>query len=421
MPNMMPQMAPQVCMMPDVSNQTENTNVTTNPDSSVPLIGPVLPEGFVSSNSKDNEEEQSQGLPSESVNNGSDARSRRGIDRSSRNDRRERDRDRGRSSRRSRSRDRDRDRNSRRDRTDRKDRNRHRSSKWDDNDTSSQGLNQITPASDLSQMMMQGMIPYNNMMSQSTMDMSMQSMPGVISGMNMMPNMMEHNMVMMQQQMLSASQLIPLSNGSLLLPIPGVIIPPRREKPAGCRTIFVGGLQPDVTEDTVREIFQRFGDISDIKIHKHGVCHVRFEKAESVEQAFFISGYRLKFNHQVDNEATTIFVDYALNREDQMENERNKYKGALTPARIEVFNPVTLTSIVEKIKSDDQFAKAAPTLIGWLERGECNKRNANSFYSMIQASNNQIRRLFNEKMQLDEEFQNLKSTIKDKFSHVLVQ
>lgn len=61
------------------------------------------------------------------------------------------------------------------------------------------------------------------------------------------------------------------------------------------------------------------------------------------------------------------------------------------------------------------------TLAVWLERGECSKRHANAFYSLIQASNNQIRRLFTEKMQLDDDFQNMKNAIKEKFAHVVMQ
>lgn len=61
------------------------------------------------------------------------------------------------------------------------------------------------------------------------------------------------------------------------------------------------------------------------------------------------------------------------------------------------------------------------TLVGWLERGECNKKNANTFYSLIQASNNQIRRLFNVKMVLDEEYHTIKVSMKEKFAHVLLQ
>ncbi|XP_059060972.1 ecto-NOX disulfide-thiol exchanger 2-like [Achroia grisella] len=416
--NMIPQMASQMCTIPDANNQTNNTSVSTSA-APAPLIGPVLPEGFLTSNNSTDATELSQDVPTDSANNGNDTQKSRRNDRSSRNDRRDRDRDQGRSRRRSRSHDRS-DRNSRRrnDRTSRRDRSRQRSSKWD-NDASNQGLNQNATMPDYSNMMIQGMIPYNNMMTQSTMDVNMQTMPGMMTGMNMMPNMMEHNMILMQQQMLNC-QPIPISSGSLLAPLPNVTIPPRREKPPGCRTIFVGGLQPEVTKDTVTEIFQRFGDISDIKIHRQGVCHLRFAKAESVEQAFYMSGYRFKFNHQVDNEATTIFVDYALNREDQIESERNKYKHT-APVRIEAFNATNLASVVNKIKSDDQFAEAAPTLLSWLERGECNKKNVGSFYSMIQASNNQIRRLLNEKMLLDDEFQNLKTTVKDKFSSVLVQ
>ncbi|KAM3965940.1 ecto-NOX disulfide-thiol exchanger 1-like [Aphomia sociella] len=413
MPNMMPQM-----IMTDFNNQM-NATANTAQD---PLIGPVLPEGFINSDKEGTNVGQSQSATTDYDNN--DTKNNRRGNRSHRHDRKEYERDRDRSRSRRRSRSHDRSDRSRRDRNDRSERNQHRQSKWDNNDTITQGLSQ-DPVSAVSNMMYQGMIPYNNLMAQPTIDMNMHTLPNMMAGMtampNMMTNMMEHNMLMMQQQMISINQPIQLSNGILLLPNPGVKVPSWRERPPGCRTIFIGGLQPGVQEDTIREIFQRFGDISDIKIHNQGVYHVRFEKAESVEQAFFISGYRFKSNDQVENEATTIFIDYALNRDDQIENERNKYKRASSPARIEVFNPVTLANIVEKIKTDDQFAEAAPTLVGWLERGECNKKNVNSFYSMIQASNNQIRRLFNEKMQLDEEFQTLKNTMKDKFSHVLVQ
>lgn len=61
------------------------------------------------------------------------------------------------------------------------------------------------------------------------------------------------------------------------------------------------------------------------------------------------------------------------------------------------------------------------TLAGWLEKGECNKKNANTFYSLIQACNNQVRRLYNEKMGVDEEFLNLKTTMKDKFANIVFQ
>lgn len=156
----------------------------------------------------------------------------------------------------------------------------------------------------------------NNMMGQQQMDMSnmanMSNMPNMMPGMmgNMMPNMMDP--MMMMNQMPMANQTMYLTNCVLIPPGPGTNLPKRREKPPGCRTIFVGGLPSGITEEAVHEIFQRFGGVDDIKLHRQGVCHVRFENHPSVEQSFFLSGYRFKFHDQTDMEATTMFIDYAL-------------------------------------------------------------------------------------------------------------
>jgi hypothetical protein len=60
-------------------------------------------------------------------------------------------------------------------------------------------------------------------------------------------------------------------------------------------------------------------------------------------------------------------------------------------------------NVAEKIKSDETFLKAVQTLVTWLERGDCSKKNANIFYSMIQSANSHIRRLLGEKSQFEEE------------------
>lgn len=156
------------------------------------------------------------------------------------------------------------------------------------------------------------MMPYGNMVQNMQTPMmgqhiDMNSMQHMMPGMNMMPNLM-----MMNQQMQMANQHIYITNGMLLPAIPGTSTPPRRERPLGCRTIFVGGLPVGITEDVVMEIFQRFGDVEEVKLHRQGVCHVRFAKVESVEQSFFVSGWRLKFHDQMESEATTLFIDYAL-------------------------------------------------------------------------------------------------------------
>lgn len=62
----------------------------------------------------------------------------------------------------------------------------------------------------------------------------------------------------------------------------------------------------------------------------------------------------------------------------------------------------------EKIKHDETFLNAVQTLITWLERGDCTKKNANIFYSMIQSANSHIRRLLNEKCQYEDELRDAK-------------
>lgn len=161
----------------------------------------------------------------------------------------------------------------------------------------------------------QNMMQYGNMMHHNMQNpmmnqqMDMTNMHHqMMPGMTMMPN----NMMMMNPQMQMTNQNIYFSNGVILPALPGTTTPQRREQPPGCRTIFIGGLPNGVTEDNIKEIFQRFGLIDEVKVHKQGVCHVRYAKPESVEQSFFVSGHRIKFHDQMESEATTLFVDYAL-------------------------------------------------------------------------------------------------------------
>ncbi|PZC71029.1 hypothetical protein B5X24_HaOG214252 [Helicoverpa armigera] len=243
---------------------------------------------------------------------------------------------------------------------------RERQSKWDNNDRITQQQNLQAH----NNMIMQGnqMMQYNNMMQnmqnmQNPMMNQPMDMPGM-APMNYQANMIQQ-MIMMSPTVQMTTQSLYFSNGVVLPMLPGTTVPPRRDPLPGCRTIFIGGLPPGIAKETVREIFEKFGPVDDVKLHKQGVCHVRFQKPESVEHAFFISGCRIKFYNQQDSEAATIFIDYALvsNREDQNEHEKNKRKRSPTPPRVEQFSANTLVAIGEKIKSDNEFAEAAPVNI----------------------------------------------------------
>lgn len=60
-------------------------------------------------------------------------------------------------------------------------------------------------------------------------------------------------------------------------------------------------------------------------------------------------------------------------------------------------------------------------VITWLERGDCNKRNANTFYSMIQSTNSHVRRLLAEKANYEEELQRAKDLMKGRMQGLLIQ
>lgn len=66
--------------------------------------------------------------------------------------------------------------------------------------------------------------------------------------------------------------------------------PTTREKPPGCRTVFVGGLPDNMTESIIHEIFERCGEITTLRLSKKNFCHIRFAFESSVEAAICLSG-----------------------------------------------------------------------------------------------------------------------------------
>lgn len=139
-------------------------------------------------------------------------------------------------------------------------------------------------------------------------------MPNMMASLNMIPmRMLAENMIMMSTVMpMMPNQGLYITDAVLLPPIPGEPMQTRSERPPGCRTIFVGGLPHRANFNIIEEIFRHFGRICDFKLHRQGSCNVRFEEEQSVERSFIISGYRIKFHDQSDDDARTLFVDYAL-------------------------------------------------------------------------------------------------------------
>ncbi|ESP04949.1 hypothetical protein LOTGIDRAFT_184925 [Lottia gigantea] len=232
--------------------------------------------------------------------------------------------------------------------------------------------------------------------------------------------------------------IINLKSCSLYPPPPGT--PPRthRERPPGCRTIFIGGLPDTATEEILTEVFDSCGPIISVRLSKKNFAHIRFQMMDSADRALFISGYRMKIENKDDKPNTgRIHVDYAVARDDQYEFEcqqralarEMRHRMSVEEARLRGPSPPPVTHfndheasvVLDQLKSDENFIKASITLVTWLERGDCVRRTSNMFFSMIQASNSHVRCLLNEKQQFEEDLQRAKLTFRQQIESILKQ
>ncbi|XP_054711105.1 ecto-NOX disulfide-thiol exchanger 2-like [Uloborus diversus] len=230
---------------------------------------------------------------------------------------------------------------------------------------------------------------------------------------------------------LPPKEIVILSKSVLYPPKLGAPQPIVRIKPPGCKTIFVGGLPNLVTVDILKEAFERFGEITTIRMSEKNFCHIKFAEESSVDRALHFSGYRMKIDNKNESEFTgRLHVDYALATDDKMEFElrqRAAERAALSTARMPTPPAVILYSeqeaikLAEELRGEGTFLKAASILIMWLEKGECHKRNVNLFYSLIQSTNTHIRRLMSEKLKYEDELNTAKLMLKKKMEGILLQ
>ncbi|KAA0709242.1 Ecto-NOX disulfide-thiol exchanger 1 [Triplophysa tibetana] len=214
--------------------------------------------------------------------------------------------------------------------------------------------------------------------------------------------------------------------------------PATRERPPGCKTVFVGGLPENATEQLIVELFEQCGGIIAIRKSKKNFCHIRFAEEQTVDKALFLSGYRVRLGSSTDKKDTgRLHVDFAQARDDLYEWEcrqrllarEERHRRRIEEDRLRPPSPPPIvhysehecSQLGEKLKDDSIFPEAVRVLLTWVERGEVNRRNANNFYSMIQSSNSHIRRLMSEKAAHEKEMEEAKEKFKIALSGILVQ
>ncbi|XP_040904585.1 ecto-NOX disulfide-thiol exchanger 2 isoform X2 [Toxotes jaculatrix] len=233
-------------------------------------------------------------------------------------------------------------------------------------------------------------------------------------------------------------EIIHCKSCTLFPPNPNLPPPATRERPPGCKTVFVGGLPENATEQLIMEVFGQCGDITAIRKSKKNFCHIRFAEEFTVDKALFLSGYRIRLGSSTDKKDTgRLHVDFAQARDDLYEWEcrqrmlarEERHRRKMEEDRLRPPSPPPIVHYSEhecgqlgdKIKDDAKFPEAVRVLLTWLERGEVNRRNANNFYSMIQSSNSHIRRLMSEKSQHEKEMEEAKEKFKTALAGILAQ
>ncbi|XP_042196545.1 ecto-NOX disulfide-thiol exchanger 2 isoform X2 [Callorhinchus milii] len=266
-------------------------------------------------------------------------------------------------------------------------------------------------------------------------------------GLGMMPGIAPLNPMMpglgivppgISQEMPVVKEIIHCKSCTLFPPNPNIPPPATRDRPPGCKTVFVGGLPENGTEDIITEVFGQCGEIIAIRKSKKNFCHIRFSDEYMVDKAIFLSGYRIRLGSSTDKKDTgRLHVDFAQARDDLYEWEckqrmiarEERHRRRMEEERMRPASPPPIvhysehesTVLGEKLRDDSKFGEAVQILLTWLERGEVNRRSANIFYSMIQSANSHIRRLMNEKVVHEKEMEEAKEKFKNALSGILVQ
>ncbi|XP_018584899.2 ecto-NOX disulfide-thiol exchanger 1-like isoform X2 [Scleropages formosus] len=213
---------------------------------------------------------------------------------------------------------------------------------------------------------------------------------------------------------------------------PNLPPPSTRERPPGCKTVFVGGLPENATEEIIREVFDPCGEIIAVRKSKKNFCHIRFAEEFMVDKAIYLSGYRMRIGSSTDKkDSGRIHVDFAQARDDLYEweckqrllarEERHQHQLRPSPPPIMHYSEHEAGLLAEKLKDDNKFGEATTVLLAWIERGEVNRRSAHHFYSMIQSVNSHVRRLMSEKVQHEEELELAKEHFKNALLAILMQ
>ncbi|XP_072902093.1 ecto-NOX disulfide-thiol exchanger 1 isoform X4 [Hemitrygon akajei] len=262
---------------------------------------------------------------------------------------------------------------------------------------------------------------------------------GLVTGMAPVnPTMTEIGLLrpVVPQELPVVKEIIHCARCTLFPANPNLPPPATRDRPPGCKTVFVGGLPENATEEVIREVFEQCGTITALRKSKKNFCHIRFAEEFMVDKAIYLSGYRMRLGSSTDKKDTgRLHVDFAQARDDFYEWEckqrmfarEERHRRMLedeqmrppSPAPIMHYSEHEASLMTEKLKDESRFSEATSVLLAWFERGEVTRRSANNFYSMIQSVNSHSRRLMSEKAAHEQEMEDAKERFKNALAGIL--
>merc|ERR1719154_799571 len=227
-------------------------------------------------------------------------------------------------------------------------------------------------------------------------------------------------------------------------PNPQAPPPTTRERPSGCRTVFIGGLPENASEETVVDVFSKCGEIQTVRMRKKNFCHIRYCAEYCVDNAIYLSGWRMRIDNSSDGPNTgRLHVAFAQARDDLYEWEckqralerEARHRTRIiedmnrppSPPPVAPFSDHEAHGITEVIRGEsavdggERWGVAVDTLMTWLERGDCNKKNAHTFYTMIQAASTHVKRLLGEQTEHEQELTKMKEDFMKKLSYINTQ
>uniref|UniRef100_A0A8C4MAA2 RRM domain-containing protein n=1 Tax=Equus asinus asinus TaxID=83772 RepID=A0A8C4MAA2_EQUAS len=194
-------------------------------------------------------------------------------------------------------------------------------------------------------------------------------------------------------------EIIHCKSCTLFPPNPNLPPPATRERPPGCKTVFVGGLPENGTEQIIVEVFEQCGEIIAIRKSKKNFCHIRFAEEYMVDKALYLSGSTDKKDTgrlpPPKKKARDDLYEWECKQRMLAREERHRRR--MEEERLPPPQKKTVVHYSDHECNDSKFSEAVQTPPPKKKRGEVNRRSANNFSPPQKKTNSHVRRLVNEK------------------------